>query len=111
MLFIILRLMDNMIYAKYKSGREKDRIRLQKHIRANPPFQSASYIAMKSLSHIQAKIYHIMLLAVRGNGINGKIILENDEFLSQHIYTHGNTVGQLLKESIKSSVTLRITDQ
>lgn len=52
-----------------------------------------------------------MLLAVRGNGINGKIILENDEFLSQHIYTHGNAVGQLLKESIKSSVTLRITDQ
>ena len=56
---------------------------------------------MKSLSHVQTKIYYIMFLAVRGNGINGRIILENDEFLSQNIYTQGHAIGLLLKESLK----------
>lgn len=111
MLFTLLRLIDNMVYAQHKSGREKDRIRLLKPFRANPPFQSASYIAMKSLGHLSAKIYNIMFLAVRGNGVNGKIILENDEFLSQHIHTYGVAVGQLLRESIKHSVAIRINDQ
>lgn len=107
-LFAIVKLIDNLIYTNQKLGRDKQR--LSKQQRQEPSEKSASYIAMVALEKIPPLIYRILLQAIRGNEENGKIILENEEFLSQQILKYGNEISVLMKEAVRNSTNIQIVD-